>query len=511
MSTEPEISIRKGKNELKKGTMRIMIVILMVSLLAQPSYAVKPYYNYTYDFNGQIQQESQAYTPYGIIDGESMNTTDLNSPQDVFVSGKNNVYICDTGNNRIIILDKDLKLTKIITGYMYKGKTVNLNNPQGVYVTPDDMVYIADSGNKRIVVFDTAWNAVKIIEKPKSALLSAKYSFVPLKIAVDSYKRIFVVVENESNGIIQLDQNGAFLGYYGAIAAPANFFRKIFMVFSSKEQKENMIKNIPTVYSNIALDDADFVYGTVGSIDIKFILDNSFTTMFVHKLNPLGQDILKRYGNVAPMGDAQFMTDYTAAAATPLPSLLTDIAVRDGGIYSVLDRRMGRIFTYDNDGNLLYIFGGIGNQLGQFSIPVALDTIYDDHYIVLDSKYNQLVLFKPTEYAKLVTTPLIKYYNHEYDEVLEFWQDSLKYTAKSELVYEGMSKALYQMKNYREAMKYAKLANDRKQYSFAYQAYRKEVLQIYFGPALTALLILMALLIILRKVILKTGKREKAK
>jgi hypothetical protein len=346
-------------------------------------------------------------------------------------------------------------------------------------VTKDDYLYVADSNNKRVVLFDPSGEAVRIFGKPSSPLLTSKYSFVPLKIAVDSYKRLYIVVQNESNGIIQLDPNGEFLGYYGAIAAPFNLFRKIFMFVASKEQKANMVKNIPTVYSNIALDDLDFIYGTVGSIDAKFVANNTFSSMFIHKLNPLGTDILKRYGNVPPMGDYQFMTDYTAESTTPLPSLLTDITLRDGGIYSVLDQRMGRIFTYDGDGNLLFIFGGLGSRLGQFSIPVALDVIQGDQYIVLDSKYNQLVLFKPTEYATLITTSLVKYYNHDYDSVLPYWQKSLKYTAKSELVYDGMSKALYQKKEYREAMKYANLANNRKQYSFAFQEYRKSLLQVY--------------------------------
>ena len=53
-------------------------------------------------------------------------------------------------------------------------------------------------------------------------------------------------------------------------------------------------------------------------------------------------------------------------------------------MYSLLDRRRGRIFTYDHEGNLLYIFGGLGTQAGTFVTPVAIENI-GNTIIVLDA------------------------------------------------------------------------------------------------------------------------------
>lgn len=50
-------------------------------------------------------------------------------------------------------------------------------------------------------------------------------------------------------------------------------------------------------------------------------------------------------------------------------SRIIDVVVREKGIYSVIDSTRGRIFTYDHEGNLLYIFGGIGSQEGTFDTP----------------------------------------------------------------------------------------------------------------------------------------------
>ena len=52
-----------------------------------------------------------------------------------------------------------------------------------------------------------------------------------------------------------------------------------------------------------------------------------------------------------------------ATGPVKVPSWLP-VVVRNQGIYSILDSVRGRIFTYDHEGNLLYIFGGLGSQEG---------------------------------------------------------------------------------------------------------------------------------------------------
>ena len=68
-------------------------------------------------------------------------------------------------------------------------------------------------------------------------------------------------------------------------------------------------------------------------------------------MNPMGSDVLRRMGSVDPNGDIELPD----ADEKPVRSVLTDICVGRGGVYSVLDTRQGRVFTYDNDGNMLYV------------------------------------------------------------------------------------------------------------------------------------------------------------
>lgn len=160
--------------------------------------------------------------------------------------------------------------------------------------------------------------------------------------------------------MIELDHEGNFVGFFGAVKTQPDLWKILWRFFATEEQKKRTPLVIPTEYSSNDIDDKGFVYGTVGIIDPKDFSD----TMFIHRLNPIGDDILRRYGSVAPMGDAEYTIDKETNLF--LPSMLTDICVQDSGIYTVLDRRLGRVFTYDFNGQLLYVFGALGHSLGQF-------------------------------------------------------------------------------------------------------------------------------------------------
>ena len=75
---------------------------------------------------------------------------------------------------------------------------------------------------------------------------------------------------------------------------------------------------------------------------------NDVTSGQVKKLNAKGRNILPN----KVFGDAG--TD----------SSLTAVTVDDSGFITVMDSGSGRLFQYDGEGNLLYIFGGRGERKG---------------------------------------------------------------------------------------------------------------------------------------------------
>jgi sugar lactone lactonase YvrE len=81
----------------------------------------------------------------------------LNSPEHVAVDGEGNVYIEDTGNNCIRMVDSNGVITTIVGmgGGGFRGdggpaRLARLSQPSGMLLTPDGVLYIADSANNRI-------------------------------------------------------------------------------------------------------------------------------------------------------------------------------------------------------------------------------------------------------------------------------------------------------------------------------------------------------------------------
>ncbi|MBJ7261210.1 MAG: hypothetical protein JHD17_04735, partial [Acidimicrobiia bacterium] len=85
----------------------------------------------------------------------------LNSPSGVAVDTAGNVYIADTGNNFVEIVTLDGNLKVIAGGGATLPSTTagpatsaSLNGPRGVAVDTDGNVYIADTGNNFVEVVD---------------------------------------------------------------------------------------------------------------------------------------------------------------------------------------------------------------------------------------------------------------------------------------------------------------------------------------------------------------------
>lgn len=475
-----------------------LITVLLAACMGETAYAsTLPYDSYNYDYREYIHYTPSAYIPDDTVRGENLTYNGevlgkFITPQDISKSPKGNLYIADTGNNRIVVLDSTMKkVVNVITSFDNNGRMDSFNQPYGVCVSEKGLLYVADSQNKRIVVLDMEGTLVQIVENPTSESLEEDYVFTPLKVTVDYADRIYVIAQNMFEGIMVFESNGSFSNFYGTIKVEISLWEKFWKRIATKEERANQQLYIPTEFTGIDIDPDGFVYAS--NIDATGVQG-------VRRLNPKGEDVIKKGENKNVGGDLWItgMTEYAG------PSQFTDVVYRGDGIYSCLDRKRGRIFTYDHEGNLLYIFGGLGTQKGNFTMPTAIEDS-NGQLIILDATRAELISFNATEYGRLINEAVSLRYDGDETLAVELWQRVLELDENNELANTGIGKAYLTAGDYEAAMKYLKLGMNRDYYSIAFRRYRNSILTANASYLLTGLLVLIVVWQVVKAVRRKKG------
>jgi len=459
-------------------------------------------YTYNYDYWELEYESPDAYQPVSYTDGAALGTKALKSPTSLFTRD-NSLYVVDSGNNRILELlaeDTGLTLVREITGFTGETKVLNgeepvltFNAPQDVYVAENGDMYITDQANYRILHLDKDCNLIKEMLKPDSPLLDADNPFEPNKIVVDRSGRMFVLAKNVNKGVMQFEEEGNFVGFIGASEVVFSMADMIKKTFSTKAQRDQMVDFVPTEYNNLFIDNKSFIYCTTEVFD-EWDLEGG-SAKPIRKLNSLGGDILIRNGGWVPCGD----WDWGDAAGMSGPSRIVDITAMDDETYYVVDRVRGHIFGYDEQGHLLYAFGGPGNQLGYFTYPIAIEHVGTDLYI-LDTVTGGITRFTRTEFGSLIHSALDEYDVGNYEGSAQYWEEVLAMNGNYELAYIGIGRSYLRQQDYKTAMEYFKVMRDDDNYSRAWKYYRKDWIENNLGYVIIVLVVLGFIPVIIRKI-----------
>ncbi len=79
-------------------------------------------------------------------------------PHDIDFDGTNRIAVVDSGNDRIVILTKDLTLTRIL-----KGTGFDFNDPKYIAFGDDGALFVADEFNHQIKIFDRDYKLIDTI------------------------------------------------------------------------------------------------------------------------------------------------------------------------------------------------------------------------------------------------------------------------------------------------------------------------------------------------------------
>ena len=460
---------------MKKTMKTIAVFASALCLLCSGTLTARadmPYETYNFNFWGEEVLQPHSYLYSGSISAAQIGSA-LRYPQDMCIF-EDHIYVADTGNSRILILNLDGTTAHEVTAA--DGAEDLLNQPQGVFVTDAGHLYVADSGNSRIVEYDENLNFVREIGRPETNLISASQAYTPVRLVVDHSDRIYVIAYGINMGLVEFDKDGVFQGFMGATEVSVSTFEYIWKnYFSTEAQQARMETIIPTEYSDIFVDDENFIYATISNLSEE---DHMQGADMVRRLNPTGTDVLRRLGNNDIVGDLNGRSFST----------FVDVAATDYGCYFILDSAGGKIFAYDYDGNSLFAFGRKGIKEGNVQQPVALALGEGQNKIyVLDNTLGTILTFEITDYGRHLLDALRLNDIGDAEGSNREWQEVIRSNSNNEMAYIGLGKTYLAEGQYKQAMEYFKLGNSRKYYTKAFFYYRKELMENNFGRAMLVL------------------------
>lgn len=461
-----------------------VVIFVFVIQLSFAAYAGIPYKTFSINKKGEIIYTQTGYVPIGIIDGfniyekdestQKVYQTPLLQPEDIYIDKNDNIYVADTGNSRVVIFSKEGEFVKSI------GRGI-LSSPTGVFVDMNLNIYVADPMNEKVYKFDKNGRLIKEYSRPDSVLYGEDTPFKPTKVVADKKGEIYIVSEGTYQGLVHLSSDGDFLGFFGGNKLGFDLLWYLKKIFYTKEQKSQIERRLPPSISNVAIDSEGLIYTCTAGLESEEI----------KKLNIAGNNLLpsKKYGIGFQLSSENV-------------SSFVDITVDEiGNIYAV-DAVNAKIFEYDKDGNVLFIFSGLdsGNQrLGLMKSPSGIAVSSDGRIYVLDRERNNIQIFKPTSFALLVHKAISLYLDGKYLQSEKPWLEILRQNSMFDLAHDGIGMVAMKKGDYKKALEEFRVSFNQKEYSNAYWEIRREWMLKYFGIVIMTLTLLILTLSILKK------------
>ena len=252
--------MQRHRGGRRKGHVLLSVVVLaalLFGLIAAPVAAERER-SWVLDKDGQPLTAPVAYVFDSEIDGLYKESGTFRNPSDLFIDHQENVWIADSGNNRLVKFTKD---GTYLGEYGTEPGPSKLNAPEGVFITLDGNIWVADRGNSRVVALDPNGKFIRDFPKPASKLLAADQVYQPSKLVVDRRGQLYVLNGGgDYRGMFLLDGQGIFRGFFAANRLPFNLIRLIIQWVTTEAQKRQISKILPTHHANMHLDERGFIW-----------------------------------------------------------------------------------------------------------------------------------------------------------------------------------------------------------------------------------------------------------
>lgn len=454
------------------GSKRLSALLLAaVTAALAPAGAAAATYDAAYSTYQLNQKEEPVLAPTGYTCTGICNLNTLDAkivPRHMTLTADGELFVSDGKSGEVIVYGTDLIYRR---RFPVTEAGEALTNIDGLYTTGSGAgltLYAADPDRHRIVTADAAGRVTGAYTHDGGDDLADTVDFKPTRVLVDSHENVYAIVPGVYAGALLFDTHKAFVGYYGSLqveVTPTVLLNAFWKSLFNSEQKSQMQRYVPMEYVDFDITGDDFVYTVTAKTQTG--------ATAVKKLNMKSENILEEtlQDRVLQGTDTNFLA----------VSCLKD------GLYAALDSASGRVYVYSADGELMTMFGGIGDARGLFRAPIALSADGLDLF-VLDQNTKSVSKFVPTEYGKALMQAHIEDRAGQYLKAQPLWEQVLRDNGNCLTAYNGVGKALMTQGRYEEAMAQFRQGLDRGDYAFVLGSLRKQRLQAYF-PVLFALLL----------------------
>ena len=449
-----------------------LLALLLLCVLGGPAASAdEPLYrSYAYTPEGFPFYMQTPYEPEEIV-GQYLYTpageqiSGLNAPSDMSLAEDGTLYIADRGNNRVVQITPEGVLLREIGADVLKA-------PEGVYIAPDGTVYVADTGHAALAVFEADGSLRTTLGAPDDVRL-VDIMFTPMKVMVDDRGYIYCLLKGSNEGLMIMNPQGRFQGYFGRNATQLSLGERIKRIFYTDEQVATNANAVAPSITGMCVSRNGFIYTTTSNLQ----------NLQIKKFNANGDNL---FANV----QTRVVVDRRTDAMSAVSSLYVD---PDGLIYAV-DAANGSVILYDASGRPLLLFGEklVGNdrRVGFFTDPVAITAAADGRLLVLDRAYNGIHVFRPMTLTRKILGAVSMYNDGRYYDAEEDWHTILKANTSYYWANLGLGRIAYMRGDWQTSMDRMVLAENQEYYSDAMWKYRAEAVQ---KNAATVILVLAGL------------------
>ncbi len=444
------------------------------------------------------------------ITASSLGVDKLDGLTDIFCGEDGYIYLLNGKKSQILVLNQEYELVKELEIYEEDGSSCDFTGAEGIYINRRKEIFIADTINGRVLITNPDGVITKCLETPQSDIIPMDFYFQPKRVLEDNEGYFYVLSSGCYYGALLYSSEYEFIGFYGANEVESTILDTFSYLWelltSNDEKKSQQVQDLPYTIIDLAMDKEGYVYTCTGMRDYDQLGQGQ-----IRKISPGGSNILYHRdfdGSASSASNHNFLEkDLIRRLGYVRNQNLVALDISEQGNIYTLDATYGKIYMYDQDCNILSVFGsgtGAGTQLGTFKTPVAL-AVTGDNVLVADSESASITVFELTDFGKTLLQAQDLYFNSNYVEAIPYWEQILSQDGNNRLAYRGLAKAYYIQGDMNTALEYSELGMDYATYDDAHQEQITGFVQTNFIWIFFVLILVLVAFVVL---LLTIRKRE---